>query len=214
MSLSEELGTNLTRPSSDEVEVSVFGRGMGECIAIHYGDNNWAVIDSLRTRRDNPVVLEYFDLIDVDPRDSVKQIIASHWHDDHVAGISDIYRISSQSRLTLAAVLAGDEMSGLISEADEYKGKQFTSGVRELRSIRDIQAEGSRQPFIFAKSHQIILRLSAETNKHRNPVLFEALSPSDKDFSAFLNNIGQFIGSDLKMRRIMPLDRNDIAVAV
>jgi hypothetical protein len=76
-------GTSLaTPPSPDELEISIFGPGYGECIVAHLGDNSWFVVDScidVYTKR--PAALTYFEKIGVNPSVSVKQIIATHWHD-------------------------------------------------------------------------------------------------------------------------------------
>ena len=34
------------RPATNEVEISLFGPGYGECIVIHVGENEWVIVDS------------------------------------------------------------------------------------------------------------------------------------------------------------------------
>src|SRR5262245_58961005 len=56
-----------TPPASDEVEISLFGPGIGECSVVHLGGGQWMVVDSCidrSTRR--PVALEYLAEIGVD----------------------------------------------------------------------------------------------------------------------------------------------------
>lgn len=33
-------------PPPDVIEVSVFGRGSGESVLVHYGDGQWIIVDS------------------------------------------------------------------------------------------------------------------------------------------------------------------------
>src|SRR5262249_14986688 len=54
-------------PAADELEVTVFGPGFGECIVAHLGHDRWIVIDScIDSRSDKPAVLAYFEHIGVD----------------------------------------------------------------------------------------------------------------------------------------------------
>src|SRR5258707_5632727 len=75
-----------------EIEVSVFGTGFGESIVVHMGMNRWMVVDSCRdpeTR--SPMPLEYLAEIGVDLADSIKLIVATHWDDDHIDGIGELF---------------------------------------------------------------------------------------------------------------------------
>ena len=47
---------NLSKPSNDEVEILLFGGGVGECIVIHSGNNEWIIVDSfINTETQNPI---------------------------------------------------------------------------------------------------------------------------------------------------------------
>jgi hypothetical protein len=74
-----------------EFEISILGPGVGECIVVHLGGGDWIVVDSCvdQASRQN-AALKYFQQIGVDPAESVRLVIATHAHDDHVSGISDI----------------------------------------------------------------------------------------------------------------------------
>lgn len=74
-------------PAADEVEVTLFGPGFGEAIAVHLGEGSWMLVDScIDPDSKGPASLTYLDRLNVNPA-NVKAIIASHWHDDHVRGI-------------------------------------------------------------------------------------------------------------------------------
>ena len=47
------------RPKPDEIEISVFGSGYGECIVIHVGSGKWVIIDSCMDASQEPISLKY-----------------------------------------------------------------------------------------------------------------------------------------------------------
>lgn len=67
-------GSNFTvAPESDEIEVSLFGPGYGECVLLHVGFNNWFIVDScVDPLTKDPIPLAYLDAINVNPAISVK----------------------------------------------------------------------------------------------------------------------------------------------
>ena len=46
-------------PKPNEIEVTVFGPGYGECIVIHIGSGKWAIIDSCLDDAFEPASLSY-----------------------------------------------------------------------------------------------------------------------------------------------------------
>ena len=70
-------------PQADQIEISLFGPGFGECCLIHLGSGQWVVIDScLHSDTGEPAALYYLRQISVEPADTIRLIIATHWHDD------------------------------------------------------------------------------------------------------------------------------------
>lgn len=79
-------------PAADEIEVSLFGSGFGEAVAVHLPGGKWVLIDSCVAPRDPnklPVSGAYLDLLGIDPA-NVGTIVASHWHADHTRGLSKL----------------------------------------------------------------------------------------------------------------------------
>ena len=78
-------------PKPDEIEISLFGRGYGECLILHLGLNKWIIIDSFNDPHSKqPIALDYLDFYGINPSDSVEQLILTHWHDDHIKGASQV----------------------------------------------------------------------------------------------------------------------------
>src|SRR5690348_11162620 len=87
----------LVPPRVDQVEVSLFGPGFGEAIALHLGNGSWFLIDSCQ-QSSQPAPLSYLERIGVDIRSAVIGVLATHWHTDHVLGISRLFHAASNAR--------------------------------------------------------------------------------------------------------------------
>ena len=56
------------RPRTDEIELSVFGSGIGESLLVHLGFDDWVVVDSCIVRETGqPAALDYLREIGVSP---------------------------------------------------------------------------------------------------------------------------------------------------
>ena len=96
-------------PAADEIEVTLFGPGYGEAIAVHLGDGSWLLVDScIDPDSKTPASETYLDQIGVNAS-HVRAIVASHWHDDHVRGIS---------RLAARYPAADFVLSGVFNKAE------------------------------------------------------------------------------------------------
>ena len=84
-------GLMKTPPLHEEVEITIFGPGYGECIVVHVGSGRWIVIDSCKHgTKTPPVALKYFDRIGVNPAVQVELVLVTHWHDDHIRGLNEL----------------------------------------------------------------------------------------------------------------------------
>lgn len=122
-------------PSADTLEVSLFGTGIGEAIALHAGEGEWVLVDCCRpNKRDEPLNLAYLRSIGVDPAVGVKVIVASHWHDDHVNGLSELVEKCPSARIVFSQALETDEFQNMVGcFADPHISfDREKSGVREM----------------------------------------------------------------------------------
>jgi glyoxylase-like metal-dependent hydrolase (beta-lactamase superfamily II) len=70
-------------PRADELEVSIFGPGYGECILVHLGRGQWMIVDSCRDQRNRrQPAIKYLERIGCDPSEVVRVVVATHWHND------------------------------------------------------------------------------------------------------------------------------------
>jgi hypothetical protein len=122
------------KPPDDSLEVSLFGTGVGEALAVHLGAGQWMLVDSCRFRGSEPLNLSYLKTIGVNPATDVRVIVATHWHDDHVAGLANSVEQCESAGLVFSSALASDEFRCLLAT---FSGRQIgfdveKSGVREM----------------------------------------------------------------------------------
>lgn len=127
-------------PQTDEVEVSVFGPGKGEAVLVHLGDDDWIVVDSCihRDTREN-AILRYLRDLDVDPH-SVRLVVPTHAHDDHISGISSIIKWCEHADVIVPIETTGEEFFSLL-EQDVHFDELRHSVYREFREIHSIIEE-------------------------------------------------------------------------
>lgn len=129
-------GEAKTPPAQNEIEVSIFGPGFGECILIHLGNGKWITIDScINPINKEPAALSYFKEIGVDPSSAVIAIIATHWHSDHIRGLGELFRSCVNARFITSAALESEYFFELV---DGSKGNLIHNcGFDEFRHIVD-----------------------------------------------------------------------------
>ena len=124
-------------PDDDQIEVSIFGGGnsYGESILIHATNHFWVIIDStINPDSQSPLALEYLSSISANYKSLIKIAVATHWHDDHIRGLSQIISNSQNCNfLVVSEALNTDNFLALTEHDDLIKS--FNSGIKEFRSI-------------------------------------------------------------------------------
>ena len=96
------------QPALDEIEVCVFGPNYGECIVAHLGNGNWIVVNSC-LHEGEPVAIAYLRSLGLDPARSIKVVIATHWHDDHYKGLSQMLAKAPAAHIWISSLLTDQE---------------------------------------------------------------------------------------------------------
>lgn len=208
-------------PAADELEVSVFGPGVGESIVVHLGHGDWMVVDSClnpRTRR--PAALEYLGTIGVDVGSAVKLLVLTHWHDDHVRGAGKILEQAHAAQVVCSAKDHGDAFFNALETAraarlpntgfDEMTGILDTLLSRRLPSQR---AE-SVGPVWAVEGRALLKRDGANS---RQPMQVVALSPSDATLTLAMHELRPFLprsaGPERRAVRLTPNQRSVVVFA-
>lgn len=201
-------------PKPDELEVSLLGPGIGECIVAHIGNNEWIIVDSCTDAlTKEPVPLVYLEKLGINPSRSVKLFVISHWHSDHIRGASQIAEQCVAATIYFSEALLKEEFLTLV---DTYSGLEQpvlvdrnTCATKEIASIiKTIKKRCERNNntntlyFAFASADKRIYQNS------QNGILKEiwALSPSSESIIKSLTEIANLIkipNQDL-IRKVIP----------
>jgi beta-lactamase superfamily II metal-dependent hydrolase len=200
-------------PSPHQLEVSVFGRGYGESILCHLGDGRWIVVDSLRDRDGRVASLRYLSELGIDPASAIKLILVTHWHDDHVQGVSEVYELVPDTLVAMPIAMRSDELTAFKAAARQSGSEALGSGVLELDQMATIREQGNRKKFRPAISNRTLLGYRLEESSHRHPISVQALSPSDGDVEKFLKEVAA-APRPSEGQRAQPFERNDVSVAL
>ena len=187
-------------PARDEIELTLLGPGYGECAVVHIGADQWMIVDSCVKGPLLPVdengqprspatahpALAYLNEIGV-PFDSVRWILATHWHDDHVHGLDHLLASCRQAVLYISQALAPDELAAMML-MPPLNDRSATNGVQTMQ--RAIQIATARKR-IEAKGEGVELPLSAAPAGHGVRVLL--LAPNTASWSSAQRELARLL---------------------
>jgi hypothetical protein len=203
-------------PLPDQIEVIVFGPNYGECIVVHLGNGNWIVVDSCIYER-APVAIAYLRALGLDPAKSIKVVIATHWHDDHYKGLSQILAAAPAAHVWISSALTNLEFFRFAARMKKNKtataGSKLTEFSRIIDEIRRREGVGLLS-FGFAASRSSIFRLDSGNSGHGFSCEVMALSPAHGDILNFLTRIAANMPRAKQTKRVVPSPSpNDVSVA-
>lgn len=204
-------------PAADEFEVSLFGPGVGECIACHLGGGDWIIVDSCIDRTTgNPVVLDYLRRLGLRPETAVRMVVVSHWHDDHIRGASHVVKAAPDAEVVFSAALRSKEFFKVVG-ARSYTGTTGTDTDEMSEILAELKRRGSgriegRGPKWAIESQRLFFR-EGGTGRHQAEVF--ALSPAPasltlaaKEFAKHVPLLGE------TKRRVVSQSPNEVAVVL
>lgn len=169
---------------NDELEISIFGPGYGEALALHVGFGKWILVDScLEPESGKPAQLQYLESLGIDISSAVKLIVATHWHDDHVQGIASLVRECKSAVVAVSSALTSAHFAALIDPYGEgvFPGR---SGVTEFVNVFRIFDERRATGTILnvpkqASLDRLLYNDTIRLNNKDCEVEVHSLSPSD-----------------------------------
>ena len=193
-------------PESDQIEVSLFGPGYGECALLHIGNGNWVVVDSCLNAGSEPAALAYLRDLGTNPAEAVRLIVATHWHDDHIRGMGRLVEICSNATFCCASALRKEEFLAAVGALECNPAIPTGSGMRELYKSFSLLEERASGPVFAIANRRIFTQDGCE---------IWSLSPFDNEFKAFLREIGFLVPKERETkRRVPPLTPNTVAVVL
>lgn len=171
-------------PASDEIEVTLFGPGFGEAIAIHVGEQNWILVDScIDPDSGAPASSTYLARIGVAPN-QVRTIVASHWHDDHVRGISKMAAIYPEAEFQISSIFNDKEAASFLAA---YSGSSAPGQARGAKELFEVIKQ--RENVFYVNQRSIVLELALPGRK----VMVTALSPVHAAISQSIAHMAQYL---------------------
>ena len=193
-------------PDFDEIEVSLFGPGYGECVLIHIGGQRWVVVDSCLAPDGQPAALYYLSQLGVEPAETVCLIVTTHWHDDHIRGMGQLVETCENARFCCANALTRQEFLSMVGALERVPATPEGSGARELFNVLSLLHNRSNIPIYASPNRRIY---------ERDGCTIWTLSPSDEVYETFLRRIRRILpDAGETKRRIPSLEPNDASVVV
>ena len=124
-------------PQENEVEVTVIGTGggYGESIIIKLAKKSWIIVDCcINPRSKEPLPLEYLKSIGVDYANDVVKIICTHWHDDHIRGISKLLEACEKAQFSPTRV---NDTKKFMAFVDIDEKIHAEGGVRSTKEFKE-----------------------------------------------------------------------------
>jgi Metallo-beta-lactamase superfamily len=192
----------------------VFGPGYGECVVLHLTNDEWVVIDScVDAGSTQPTALKYLTSLGVDITTDVRLILATHYHDDHIAGIGELLERCNAARFACSMALRSDDWTKL---TEIYRGYLVTggSGVDEIRRVMRELKRRAEKPEIAAPIFCIAGRIFRDFLNA--PAVLACLSPSDAAVVAMHTRIREKLLPRARRRRLAvpSLESNDGSVVL
>jgi beta-lactamase superfamily II metal-dependent hydrolase len=208
---------NLTSPPAvDQLEITAFGPGVGECILVHCGNNNWICLDCA-TDKGRTWPLSYLSEFGFAPADCVRLIVATHWHRDHVQGISNLVETCVRAKFVCSSAWRADEFEQLVarfSVADLTMRRPPLGEVRRVFEVlmsREERNDANYQPPNYANAHETLDRF----NVGGLAATITALSPSAQDrVNALRAFAGYFVPVDQSATGLSPIEQNHASVVI
>jgi len=202
-------------PAPQELEISIFGPGFGECVVLHLGNGEWGVIDScLDPDSKRSAALHYLESIRIDVATAVKFVVATHWHDDHMQGISAVFQEAKSAFFVCTQAVRQPDFNEVLSS---WTGTRFLVGGSGVDELRRVLAEIKKRNAIGRTPAPILASAGKELWRRATAprVAVKALSPSDAAVLAAVARLNGIIPGPGKARRRVPsIKPNDASVVL
>lgn len=154
------LNETLDTPEADIAEVTLIGGtdGFGECVLVHIGNGQWMIVDCcINPTTGQCLPLDYLKSINVNIKEQVKYVVCTHWHDDHIAGLSTL--LSQCGEGTTFALSCAEDREKIVYELAQdfdYAGrssvlKELTESLKEVAKNKIKIKRVEQDKFIFKK---------------------------------------------------------------
>ena len=145
----------------------------------------------------------------MDPNEVV-QLVATHWHDDHIRGFADLVGNCSGAKVTISTALEADEFLTLVA-ADAEMLVSANSGIREMRRTLEVLKGTGRHPNFAMADRRLYLRSACSGGPNAE---VWALSPSSASIREALQRFGTLHPVAGTPKRAIPRPKRNPACVV
>jgi beta-lactamase superfamily II metal-dependent hydrolase len=166
----------MNQPATDEVEITLLGRGVGECVIVHLVGGQWIIVDSFYNDK-LPAARAYLDALEVDPS-RVSTIVVTHFHTDHYRGVDLLHDYYADARFMITEALRAEQFLALyiddaepqilgvlpetISRARNRTIGALTPGLRHLKVGQLVYSDGTSTVRALSPTDSAVLQSNAE----------------------------------------------------
>lgn len=168
-----------TPPKDEEIEITVCGRGFGECIILCCGNKDFIVIDSFINRETgNPIAIDYLKVLDLDCT-HIKRFVLTHWHQDHITGASTlIEQLDENAKIVLSPIMSEKKFLEYMEIGIAEQNKSVSEFAKVLQYLKDTKFKHA----IAAGQNKITYKIAEKANVY-------SLSPSDEDLFSYIDSL-------------------------
>lgn len=174
-------------PEASQIEVTLIGPGFGESVLIHLGKNYWIIVDSCidNKKGKSPAAISYLESLGIDPGIAVKLIVATHWHDDHIRGLSEIVKKCPAADFCCSIAFTKEEFINFLAVQNNNNAIASGSGAKELFNVFNLRKgkRGNKK----AVANRCLMNFNSVEEDYKCEVW--SLSPSDEEIDVSLQSL-------------------------
>ncbi len=148
-------------------------------------------MDSCVDEAGHPAALSYLREIGVDAERSVRMIVVTHWHDDHIRGIFEVVRCCPSASFVCPGAFRYEEFLTLVA-AYAAGAMMLQTGTQEIGKTLGLVRERGTEALL-ASENRLLLR--------RRRCQLWALSPSDESIRAALTYLARQMPRPMESKR-------------
>ncbi len=174
------------------------------------------IVDSCSGKRGGkPIALEYLESLKVDISSQIKLVLITHWHDDHIFGVSDVLRVASSAMFACSMAINNREFFSLIAANKKIKLVGHSSGIQEFSEVLSILGSRYSGKKATGPDHWVGEGMVLYTGKGPSQVKVYALSPSAQTITDSIGNFSKLMPSIGKTIQKFPsLTPNDHSIVL
>lgn len=204
-----------TPPEKAESEITLLGTGggYGESIVIKVGDS-WIIVDSCRNPTNKDVLpLIYLSDLGIN-LDKVKLVICTHWHNDHIRGLSEILDRCPNATFIVPRVNDKQKFLRFVTLDSEKEMKGGVSSTIEFEKCLKV-CESKKLKVIRASSNQVLFKSDFIVDgKDLGGFEIDSLSPSESVVMHFDKEIASLLDKKFSVVAVPEKSANDKSVVI